>query len=763
MISSKNLQDMDLESLKAYCANLEQENAHLKGQNLSLQNTQNQLELVMQVSKQGFWYWHSDTDETFYSAEYYRILGYEPGEFVPSYEVWLSFVHPDDKPIIISLQHQFVRNEIQNYDVEFRMKAKDGSYRWYMTKSGKIIKENGGVMMLGLVIDITEHKDTRVALAEEKARLQLALEAADLGIWDWNLETGTYYHTPNYFSLLGYNEGEFSPNYEYWVESIHEEDKDTIVGLEMDCMVGKLEKYQFEYRMRTKQGQYKWFLCASKVLKKDENDQALRMIGIIKDIDQRKRVELALSESEEKFRLLIEHNAAAVCIFDTEQYYYVNPRFLRTFGYEEADIAHITPADIIHHDIEVEMTHSHKNTNTKTKSKHNRYELKAINKKGEAVWVDVTTLPIKYKGRQVNIATMYEVTKRKEFETEIREKNEELLASEEELRQNSEELLAMNESLEVAKTQLEQLLEAQKAINEKVEKKNWDLYKQKKELRHTLKRLQETQEHLIQSEKLASLGVLVAGIAHELNNPINYVSTSAEGLQYSLEDIKEVLDKYAAIDAQNVSQKIAEINKLKAKLDFDDLVNEVRVLLDNIQSGAKQTAEIVRGLRIFSRVEGGDFETVNIHEVLDQSLLILHNEYKYDIELEKTYSNVPLLVKALTSKLGQVFVNIIKNAIDAIKLNPEPQVKGKICINTHIAHIQDQDMIAIEVEDNGSGISEKTKKHIFEPFFTTKEVGKGTGLGLPISLGIIENFGGKIIVESNVGKGTKFTVYLPPV
>ena len=431
--------------------------------------------------------------------------------------------------------------------------------------------------------------------------------------------------------------------------------------------------------------------------------------------------------------------------------------------YEENDITYLKPEDIIHHEIEVEMTPSHRTTEKNLKRKHNRYELKAISKTGETIWVDVTTLPINYKGRQVNIATMYEVTKRKEFEFEIREKNEELLASEEELRQNSEELLAMNESLEVAKSQLEQLLDIQKAINEKVEKKNWDLYKQKKEIRHTLKQLQETQAHLIESEKLASIGVLVAGIAHELNNPINYISTSAEGLQYSIDDILAVLDKYASIDTQNVAQKIQEINKLKAKLDFDDLVSETRVLLDNIQSGAKQTAEIVRGLRIFSRVEGGDYETVNVHDILDQSLLILNNEYKYDIILEKNYTNAPLLAKALTSKLGQVFVNIIKNAIDAIKMNPELKEKGKITISTHTGQEQEQDMILVEIQDNGVGIPEETKKHIFEPFFTTKEVGKGTGLGLPISLGIIENFGGKIIVESNIGKGTKFLVYLPPI
>ncbi len=756
MTDFENIDDLSIEELRAYCM-------VLRDKNTVLQNAQVQLDVVMTASKQGFWYWHSDTKETFYSAEYYRILGYEPNEFKPSYQLWTTLVHSDDLPHITDLQAKFVAGEIENYDVEFRMKTKQGDYRWYMTKSAKIIKENKKVLMLGLVIDIHEHKEYRIALAEEKARLQLALDTAELGIWDWNLETGAYYHTRNYFALLGYAENEISPNYAQWAESIHPDDKAQAVKLEMECVAGKLEHYQIEYRMHTKQGAYKWFLCATKVLAKDEQGKATRMIGIIKDIDHTKNTALALKESEEKFRLLIEHNSASVCIFDTEKYYYVNPRFLRTFGYRYADMERITPLDIIHPDIETDITTTHKYVDKGGTARHNRYELKAITAEGETVWVDVTTLPIQYQGRQVNIATMYDITRRKEFENEIKDKNEELLASQEELRQNAEELLAMNESLEVAKTQLEQLLESEKAINEKVERKNWDLYRQKKELRNTLKQLQETQEHLIQSEKLASLGVLVAGTAHELNNPINYISTSAQGLQYSFEDIQSILAKYATIDASNVTQKLAEINQIKKKLDFEDLLSEVSVLLHNIQAGANQTADIVAGLRTFSRVEGGELDTVNVHEVIDQSLLILHNEYKYDMELEKSFTLQNPFTKALTSKLGQVFVNIIKNAIDAIKMNPAPKEKGKIQVKTYQINTQEEAFIAIEIQDNAEGIPEDIKKHIFEPFFTTKEVGKGTGLGLSISLGIIENFGGKIIVESNVGKGTKFIVYLPPI
>lgn len=763
MTLSQDLQTLNQTALQDYCASLIQENTLLRQKLQTQQNAHEKLEIAMRASQQGFWYWHSDTNETFYSDEYYQILGYEPQEFEPSYQKWVLLLHPEDVAKATHLQARFIKGEIEGYDIETRMRTKQGEYRWYLTKAGKTLKENGHPLMIGLVVDVTANKNTESALEQEKARLKLALEVAELGMWDWDLTNELYYHTDNYYKILGYEKDEVAPTYDYWVNTIHPEDVEMATKHELDCVAGLMDSYTLEYRMRNKQGDYKWFLTHTKVLARNHEKKATHMIGVIKDITYRKEREIALRQSEEKFRLLIEHNSASVCIFDTEKFYYVNPRFLRTFGYEEKELASLSPIDIIHNDIEVEVNASHKVAPTGKKRKHNRYELKAIAKTGEIRWVDVTTLPIHYAGKNVNIATMYDITKRKQFEHEIREKNEELLASEEELRQNAEELLAMNESLEVAKSQLEQLLETQQAVNAKVEKKSWELYKQKKELKTALKQLQEAQEHLVQSEKMASLGVLVAGIAHELNNPINYISTSAEGLQYSVDDMIDVLDKYAEVTPQNVAQKLPDIEKLKKRLDFEDLVAEVRVLLDNIQSGAKQTAEIVRGLRIFSRVEGGEFEPVDIHNVLDQSLLILNNEYKYDITLEKEYSTQLLVVKALTSKLGQVFVNVIKNAIDAIRMSPQREEKGKIALRTYLTNLQGEEMVVIEIEDNGGGIPEETQKHIFEPFFTTKEVGKGTGLGLPISMGIIENFGGKINVLSTIGKSTKFIVYLPPI
>ena len=306
MTTQSDILSLDLDALRERCAALEAENVQLRELTQTQNSYQIRLEIAMRASKQGFWYWYADTDETYYSNEYYQILGYEPQEFTPSYAKWVEMLHPEDRERAIKAQRKFVKGETEEYDEEFRLLTKQQEYRWFLTKGGKLKKNDGAIVLVGLVIDVHEHKQAEIALEQEKAHLQLALEVADQGVWDWNLETGEYYHSANYFKLLGFEKGEIDPSYEYWVGSIHPDERDKLVNLEMDCIAGYLSEYQMEYRMRTKEGLYKWYLCATKVLRKDENGQALHMIGIIKDIDQRKKTEISLKESEEKFRLLIE-------------------------------------------------------------------------------------------------------------------------------------------------------------------------------------------------------------------------------------------------------------------------------------------------------------------------------------------------------------------------------------------------------------------------------------------------------------------------
>jgi signal transduction histidine kinase/ligand-binding sensor domain-containing protein len=277
------------------------------------------------------------------------------------------------------------------------------------------------------------------------------------------------------------------------------------------------------------------------------------------------------------------------------------------------------------------------------------------------------------------------------------------------------------------------------------------LEKQKRELELTLGNLKMTQSQLIQSEKMASVGVLTAGIAHELNNPINFVHASVNPLRRDMEDVFSIIKKYEdTVESLKLLDEFEDVQALKDKLDYYFLVTEIVKLLEGIEEGAIRSSKIIKGLRSFSRLDKEECQLYDIHEGIDSSLILLHNKIKKRIKVRKEYGNVGE-IECYPSKLNQVILNILTNSIQAI------EGKGEITIQT----ISSATIIKIIIKDTGKGISPEVKEHIFEPFFTTKDVGKGTGLGLSISYGIIEQHKGNIDVISEPGKGTEFIISLP--
>jgi len=285
---------------------------------------------------------------------------------------------------------------------------------------------------------------------------------------------------------------------------------------------------------------------------------------------------------------------------------------------------------------------------------------------------------------------------------------------------------------------------------QEIEEINKELHQQKDELQKTLENLKQAQSQLVQSEKMASLGQLVAGIAHEINNPVNFISAGVDSLSTNLDEIRQVLDIYHKITSENVSEKLQEIEELKVKVEYKEAIREINKLIETIKNGTNRTTEIVRGLRTFSRLDEDILKIADIHEGLDSTLILLHNKYKNKIEIIKNYGDLPL-VECYPGQLNQVFMNILSNAVDAI------DDKGTITLKTSIS----KGIIQISIKDTGPGIPENIREKIFDPFYTTKGVGKGTGLGLSISQSIIEKHKGNISVKSETGKGTEFIISIP--
>lgn len=290
-----------------------------------------------------------------------------------------------------------------------------------------------------------------------------------------------------------------------------------------------------------------------------------------------------------------------------------------------------------------------------------------------------------------------------------------------------------------------------------------------KELEGALLALQQTQSQLVQTEKMSSLGQLVAGIAHEINNPINFIHGNLNHADGYAEDLLAVLRVYQA----TYPQPVAAIQDITEERDLEFLAEDFPKILTSMKIGAERICQIVLSLRNFSRLDEAEVKPVNIHEGIDSTLLILQHQLKAitgrsAILVQKEYGNLPL-VECYAGQLNQVFMNLLSNAIDALDkqrqsifaqkdaaIEAEP---AQIRISTELV---DRRWIVIKIADNGSGMSETTQRRLFSPFFTTKPAGRGTGLGLSISQRIIaERHGGKLECISQLNQGTIFLITIP--
>ncbi len=296
-------------------------------------------------------------------------------------------------------------------------------------------------------------------------------------------------------------------------------------------------------------------------------------------------------------------------------------------------------------------------------------------------------------------------------------------------------------------------------LEQKVQEKTSALTNTNEELNKTLSHLKNTQVSLVESEKMASLGQLTAGVAHEINNPINFVSSNVKPLYRDIEDINTFLEEFKIQHSSDAGINTSNLMELYKKLDLDYARKEIDELLNGINEGAQRTAEIVRGLKNFSRLDEADFKTASIEEGIESTLILLKSNLKGEIEVVKDFCLLPA-VDCFAGKLNQVFMNLINNSIYAIthRIKEQAAIPGLITIKTTDL----PEHVKISISDNGCGMTDDTLRKLFEPFYTTKPVGEGTGLGMSITYNIInELHKGKIEVSSELNKGTIIEITLP--
>jgi signal transduction histidine kinase len=343
-----------------------------------------------------------------------------------------------------------------------------------------------------------------------------------------------------------------------------------------------------------------------------------------------------------------------------------------------------------------------------------------------------------------------------------------------------------------ANAQLKQDIIERQRVEAALRQSEAKLRKQATKLKHALQELHSYQTQLIQTEKMSSLGQLVAGVAHEINNPINFVYGNIAYASQYIRDIMQLLQLYE----QHYPLAIQEIQEIAKEIDLDFVKADLPKVISSMKLGAERIRDLVLSLRNFSRLDEAEMKSVNLHEGLDSTLLILQNQLKAmpgrcEIAVIKEYGDLPL-VECYPGQLNQVFMNLLSNAIDALEesrmLNSQILIRNlqrsvsspSITIRTGIKEVRSPEntpksslpppsspleytaYAVIRIADNGSGMTEAVRRRLFDPFFTTKAVGKGTGLGLSISYQIVvEKHGGRIQCVSELGLGTEFVIEIP--
>jgi two-component system, NtrC family, sensor kinase len=542
----------------------------------------------------------------------------------------------------------------------------------------------------------------RVRLLAE--RLRLMMDSVQDGLWDLDMTTGRLFPNRAWLGMLGYAEGELEYSQATWMNLCHPEDAGETERLVQEHLNGAIPLIEREQRMRRKDGGWSWVLTRARVVARDEQGRPLRMVGTNVDITTQKR-------TEERLRALIRTLPDIVLRQSADGTYldYHAPR--------PEDLA-VPPERLIGSNMrEAPFPAS-------LLDKMSMHLGRAIREGTLEVFDYALEMPegreyyearIRRSGSDEAVSIIRNITERKLFESR-------LLQQEEELRRHRDSLE------ELVRNRSERLLKA------------------------TIE-LEEQQAQLIQAEKLASLGQMAAGVAHEINNPVSYVMSNLGTLDQYVSSLSPLLQLQREL-LSNPGGSNAELLERMAELwkqeEVDYLLSDMPELIEESLAGTRRIKEIAQSLRSFAREDTGEPQLVDVNTELASTLKIVWNELKYKCEVKRDFGPLPP-VSCHPTQISQVFTNLLVNAAHAI------ETRGEIRIRTR----QEGSEVVVEIADTGKGMTQETLSKLFTPFFTTKPRGQGTGLGLSVSYGIIAKHKGRIDVQSQPGQGSTFTIRLP--
>lgn len=638
-------------------------------------------------------------------------------------EVINLMVHPDDTALLEQTILESAQT-LQKWESEWRIITPSGIEKWLQGFSQPELQADNSIVWYGCIIDITRRKQAEIELAkinerlhqniQEKTsqlkasqeRLQRLADKVPGMLYEYRLDTAGVTSLPYVSSgsrlIYELEPEEIQQDAGIIEKQIHPED---FIKLQEAVFKSaqNLEQWEYYWRITTPSGKQKWIQGISQPTLHE--DGSIIWYGCFIDVTKRQQIETELLQKEAEYRHIFEVVTDGLIISDLEtgEVVAANSTACEMHGYSKAEFIGIHPRAFI------DSRHHYLFANyVEVISSGLSFHAQVIDicKDGSALHVDVKGTQCIYNGKPHGLAIVRDVTQRQLAEEKIQQ--------------------------------------------------------QTKSLQEALNKLKNTQAKLVQSEKMSSLGQMVAGVAHEINNPVNFIHGNLEPASEYVTDLLGLLALYQ----QHYPQPHPEIQTEIETIELDFIQEDLTKILNSMQQGTSRIREIVLSLRNFSRLDEADFKKANIHEGIDSTLMILNNRLKAkpnspEIKIIKEYDTSLPYIECYPGQLNQVFLNILANSIDALedKIKKNNSFNSQITINTELIK---SNYIRISIADNGCGIPANLQTKLFDPFFTTKEVGKGTGLGLSISYQIIvEKHRGKLYCHSHPGKGTEFIIEIP--
>jgi PAS domain S-box-containing protein len=620
--------------------------------------------------------------------------------------------HPDD----VDEYWRQIRHTLDTLtplDIIMRIITPSGKVKWVRVNSNPELQPDGSIVLYGVRTDITAQKQAEAVLNQQRLQMNAAADLAQLAFWEADMASSSFIFNDRCFALIGTSfakEGRYDISVDdYLSRFVLPEDVSVMLQhLQKVLSDPTLSRGQAMYRIRRPDnGQIRYIKVIYNVERNSEG-VPMRLFGPIQDVTEQEETLLALRQSEEKFRTTVSSVPGMVYEFTilpngTMAMPYVSEGCRDLFGVEpEAIMTDLMGvwSSLMHPD-DIAAAQVAIAESAANLSPF-VYEARFSLPTGKTTWTRFYGKPVKQKdGTIVWYGVCVDISQLKALESELKAR---------------------------------------------------------------LKEIQETQKHLIQSEKMSALGQMVAGIAHELNTPIGYATNNVSIIRDRFRNIssllRQALEAHECIYSNQLEQAFAKMQAVSHSpngkiAELDETIRRTDRLFAGVSSGLEQMANLVKSMRNFSRLDEAEMKKADINEGLRSCLLMIGHQLKdKNIELTTEYGDIPM-VECFPAQLNQVFLNLIANAIHAVEEKPE----GKI----HVSSALEEGYVMVRVKDNGKGIPKHIQDKIFDPFFTTKPVGKGTGLGLSICFNIVQKHKGRLYFETTEGVGTTFIVKIPAV